>query len=78
MFTSQKSSGGGYTTTVAYLAVALIFSPAVLVVSRPVGYFTLSLAVAISAICLALAWVNWKKSAQPSVPSIESRRSAAK
>ena len=78
MFTSQKSSGGGYTTTVAYLAVALIFSPAILVISRPVGYFTVSLAIAISTICLALAWVNWRKSAQPSVTSIESQRSTAK
>ena len=78
MFTSQKSSGGGYTTTVAYLAVAFIFSPAVFVISRPVSYFTASLAISISAICLALAWMNWRKAAQPSVPSIASRRSAAK
>ena len=78
MFTSQRSTGSGYTTTIAYLAVALIFSPAVLAVSRPVGYISVSLAVACSAVCVALAWVNWRKSSQLSIASTESQRAAAK
>ena len=70
MFDSdQKSTGTGYTTTVALLIMAFIFCPAVLVVSRPVGYVSLSLAIACSALCATLAWVNWKKSSQVSVPS---------
>jgi hypothetical protein len=64
MFASQQSMGAGYTTTVALLTVAFIFIPAVLVVSRPFGYISLSLAIACSALCVTLAWINWKKSSQ--------------
>ena len=47
MFDSnQKPTGTGYTSTVALLAVAFVFSPVVLFISRPVGYVTASLAIA--------------------------------
>jgi hypothetical protein len=75
MFTSQASTGSGYTKTVAYLMVAFIFSPAVLVVSRPVGLIAISLAIACSALCVALAWLNWRKF---SIASAESHRSINK
>lgn len=78
MFTSRASTGSGYTRTVAYLAVAFIFSPAVLVVSRPVGFIAISLAIACSALCVTLAWLNWRKFSQLSIASAESRRVAAK
>ena len=78
MFDSQKSTGTGYTTTVALLTVAFIFSPAALVVLRPVGYASVSLAIACSGLCVILAWVNWKKSSQLSIPSIVSQEGAAK
>lgn len=68
---SQKSTGTEYTRTVAFLVVAFIFSPAILFFSRPLGYLSVSLAIACSALCVALAWVNWKKSSQLSIPSIE-------
>jgi hypothetical protein len=68
---SEKSTGTGYTTTVAFLLVAFVFSPAVLVISRPFGYVSVSLAVTCSAICVVLAWVNWKRSSQLSIPTIE-------
>jgi hypothetical protein len=72
MFASgQKSTGTEYTTTVAFLVVAFIFSPAILLFFRPMGYLSVSLAVACSAICVVMAWVNWKKSSQLSIPSIE-------
>jgi hypothetical protein len=72
MFDSQqKSTGTGYTKTVALLAVAFVFIPGLLLMSRPFGYVSLSLAVACSAICLVMARVNWKKSSQLSMPSIE-------
>jgi hypothetical protein len=76
--TSQKSTGTRYTTTVAFLVMAFIFSPAVLIVSRPMGYLSISLAVACSAGCIALAWVNWKRSSQLFIPSIVIQRAVAK
>ena len=78
MFDSQKSTGTGYTTTVALLTVAFIFSPAALVVLRPVGYASVSLAIACSGLCVILAWVNWKKSSQLSIPPIAIQRGTAK
>lgn len=74
----QKSTGTEYTLTVALLAVAFIFSPAVLVASGPLGYLSLSLAVACSAICVTLAWVCWKRSSQLSIPSIAIQRTESK
>ena len=73
----QKSTGTRYTTTVALLTVAFIFSPAVLFVSRPVGYVSVALAIAFSALCVTLAWVNWKRSSQLFIPSIAIQRGTA-
>lgn len=78
MFTSQKPTGSGLPTTVAYLAMAFIFGPALLVVSRPAGYMGLSLAVACSAVCVALAWMNWRESSPVSVASTEPQKATAK
>jgi|SwirhisoilCB1_FD_contig_51_2928277_length_385_multi_3_in_0_out_0_1 hypothetical protein len=79
MFDSHlKSTGRDYTATVALLTVAFIFSPAALIASRPVEYWSLSLAVACSAICVAWAWVHWKRSSQLSIPSIESQYAKVK
>lgn len=76
---SQKPTGTTYTLTGALVAVALIFSPAVLVVSgRPFGYWSVSLALACSALCLAVAWVSWKRSSQISIPSILNKERKAK
>ena len=66
----QKSTGTGYTATAALLSVAFIFIPAILTVSRPFGYVTLSLAIGCSALCATLAWILWRKSSQRSIPSI--------
>jgi hypothetical protein len=77
MFASPEVYGNRYTTTIGYLAVALIFIPALLVISRPVGYLSLSLAIGCSAVCLAIAWGNWKKS-QSSRPSRAGGKAAAK
>jgi flagellar biosynthesis protein FliP len=79
MFASgQKSTGTEYTTTVAFLVVAFIFSPAILIFFRPFGYVSVSLAIACSALCVALAWVNWKRSSQLTIPSITGEKAAAK
>jgi hypothetical protein len=71
-----KSTGTRYTTTVAFLVVAFIFIPAILVVSR--GHVSISIAIACSALCVALAWVNWKSSSQLSIPSITAQRTPVK
>jgi hypothetical protein len=76
--TQQKSTGTGYTTTVAFLVVAFVFSPAALLFSGRFGYISVSLAIVCSAICIALAWFTWKKSSQRSMPSIEIQEARAK
>lgn len=76
--TQQKATGTGYTTTVAFLVVAFIFIPAALMFSGHFGYVSISLAVACSALCVALAWVTWRKSSQRSIPSIAIQQARAK
>jgi len=73
----QKSTGTGYTMTIALLAVAFIFSPVVLFFSRPIGYVSASLAIACSVLCAGWAWIHWKRSSQLSMPSIQSEGEAA-
>jgi hypothetical protein len=70
----QKSTGIGYTATAALLTVAFIFVPALLIVSSPIGYFILFLAVGCSALCATLAWILWRKSSQRSIPSIATQK----
>lgn len=69
----QKATGTDYTTTVTYLVVAFVFSPAILVLSRGWGYLSVSLAIACSALCVWMAWLNWKNSSRLSIPSIAAR-----
>jgi len=68
-----KTAGYDYTVTVALLAIAFIFSPAVLLSSRPIGNWSLSFAVACSVSSVIWAWVHWKRSSRLSVPSIADR-----
>ncbi len=74
----QKSTGTGYTRTVALLAAAFLFIPGALLMSRPVGYATVSFAAACSVLCVWLAWANWKTSSELTIPSILSQRERAK
>jgi len=74
----QKNTGTSYTITVALLAVAFIFIPAVLVVSRPFGNLFLCFAVGGSALCVILAWRLWKKWSHLSMPSIANQQGPAK
>jgi hypothetical protein len=66
----QKPTGTGFTLPFALLIVTSIFSPAVMVVSRPAGYVSLVLAILCSALCASLAWLSWKRYSQLSIPSI--------
>jgi hypothetical protein len=68
--TQQKSTGTGHTLTVALLAVAFVFIPAVSVMLWPLGYLSASLAIVCSLLCVTLAWLNWKKFSALSIPSI--------
>ena len=71
MFESQrKSTGTGYTATVGFLIIALLFIPAILLVSRPASQIPLILGAACSALCISLAWITWKKTSRLSIPSI--------
>jgi hypothetical protein len=75
---SQKSTGTRYTMTVALLLVAFIFSPAVLIASRPFGYVSVLLALCCSALCVTLARVNWKRYSQVTIPSFEAPHAGSK
>jgi hypothetical protein len=74
----QKSTGTEYTTTVAFLLVGLVFSPAVLAVTRPIGYVSFAVTSVCSAMCLVLAWLNWKNSSRLTIPSIANHEARAK
>lgn len=74
----QKSTGTGYTRTVALLAVAVVFIPCALMMFRPAGYMSVSVAGACSVFCVSLAWASWKKSSELTIPSILSQRERAK
>ncbi len=79
MFDSQeKSTGTQYTLTVALLTVAFVFSPALLLISHPLSPLSVSVAVAGSLVCLALARMSWKKYSNLTIPSIEAPRTAGK
>ena len=80
MFESnQKPTGTQYTGTIALLAIAFIFSPAAVLVSRPVGYLSLSMAATASVLCVVvLARINWKRNSQLTMPSLETSRARSK
>ncbi len=79
MFDAQQTpTGTQYTRIAALLAVAFIFSPAVLMFSRPFGYGSLSISLACSALCVGLAWLNWKKHSALAIPSIIIRPSRSR
>jgi hypothetical protein len=73
----QKFTGTGYTATLALLAIALVFIPAICLFLRP-GYLGLSLAFACGTICVILARVSWKRSSRLTIPSIATQYTGAK
>jgi hypothetical protein len=71
VFDSHRlSTGRDYTRTVALLCIAFVFSPVLLMLSSNFNYLPLSLAIACSALCTALAWASWTKTSQLSIPTI--------
>ena len=74
----QKSTGTQYTGTAAFLILALVFIPAMLMLSRPVGYDVVWLGAICSVLCVGCAWRNWKKHSQLTIPSLETLKSRPK
>jgi hypothetical protein len=74
----QKPTGTRYTTIAALLIVAFFFSPAVLVLSRPLGFVSVLLAGVASALCVAFAWLHWKRHSQLTIPSLETPYAGSK
>jgi undecaprenyl pyrophosphate phosphatase UppP len=72
----QRTTGREYTRTVAWLAIAIIFIPAVFLGVRP-HYISLSVAFVCIAICVTMAWISWKKS-RLTMPSIAPRKAVSK
>jgi hypothetical protein len=66
----QKSTGTQYTVVVASLVFAFVFSPVVVVMSGSLGYVSLSMALVLSTLGVAVAWFSWKKYSQLTIPSI--------
>ena len=64
------STGVKFTTTIAFLAVALMVSPLVVLASRPLSGAVITAGLATSFVCLALAWVNWKRYSQVTISSL--------
>ncbi len=71
--TPQNSSGDDYATTVALLAGAFIFSPAVLLMSGPFGMWQVTLATVVSLAGVGLTWANWRRYTRLTVPSVSSQ-----
>jgi hypothetical protein len=66
----QKSTGTRYTSTVALVTCALVFVPATLLAYSPFRLITLALAVGCSLVFLALAYFNWTRHSEHTIPSI--------
>jgi hypothetical protein len=76
MFNSfQQPAGREYTVTIALLAVALIFIPALAAISQSWSY---SPALGASALCLTVAWIHWKRSRTVSLSAIAAEPKASK
>jgi hypothetical protein len=72
---SLHSAGREHTAAVALLAVAFIFIPALVAVSQPLSYAT---ALSASALCVTLAWFQWKRARKVSTPTTATERKASK
>jgi hypothetical protein len=58
---------------VASLVFAIVFSPVLMLASGALGYESLSITLALSAMGLAVAWVSWNRYSRLTIPSIETR-----
>lgn len=63
-------TGADYTSTVALVVFAVFFSPALLLLSGPIGGLPPAAALALSAACLAFAWIRWTRFSTLTIASI--------
>lgn len=66
-----KSTGRDYSMTIALLAAAVVFVPAVLLAFGSASNVALTLAGVCSCVCVLLAWVNWKRHSRLTIPTLE-------
>jgi len=66
----QTYTGTDYNLTVALLVIALIFSPAMLLLSWPVDFLSAASAAALSTFCLGSAWVSWSRFSTLTIASV--------
>ena len=71
--TRQKYADAQPASAIGLLVLALVFSPAVLVLSRPFGVASVSLAAVFSALCIVLAWFAWARDSQRPTMSVVSQ-----
>jgi hypothetical protein len=73
---SHKPVDSGNTLTAFLLAVAFVLIPAALLFLRPMGFVSLGLGIVVSALCVTIAWVNWKPSSriEASVSAVDEKR----
>lgn len=78
MFDSRlKSTSRDYTAVVAWMAIAVVFIPALFLVLRA-SWISVSLATAASVVCTVMAIVQWKTCSGLGIPSIETQRQERK
>ena len=66
----QTYRGTDYNLTVALLAFALVFSPAILMLSIPFSSVSAAVALGVSTLCVALAWMSWSRSSTLTIASV--------
>lgn len=66
----ERSTGTRYSILVTLLLIAYVYTPLVLLATRPVGYASLSLAFAFGILCTALGWFEWRKRSDLSILSV--------
>jgi len=66
----QRYRGTDYHAAAAYLAVGLVFSPAVFAFSRPLGFDSVLLVLSVGLASLALAWTSWTRHSNLTILSI--------
>jgi hypothetical protein len=73
----QKSTGREYTATIAWLAIAVIFIPAVVLAVHP-RYLSLIVAFIGSMGCVVMSWVSWTRSSKLTIPTLAVQREETK
>lgn len=70
----QKSIGTDWTATVAWLSIALVFGPAILITSEPSGQMPAFVLAGSTLVFLSFAALTWHRYSRLTMPSlIESR-----